>query len=181
MRVIPNLDVIRPGDAEEVAGAFIAALSRSDGPTALILSRQNISTESVLSAQERRSGVQNGGYIAHKETKDLKLILLATGSELPIAIQAAKEIGPNVRVVSMACFERFERQSSEYKESILPNACRNRIAIEAGVSNTWGTYLGLDGKAVCIDRFGLSAPGNTVMNELGISLENLKSIASDLV
>ena len=81
----------------------------------------------------------------------------------------------------MACFERFERQSSEYKESILPNACRNRIAIEAGVSNTWGTYLGLDGKAVCIDRFGLSAPGNTVMNELGISLENLKSIASDLV
>ena len=181
LRVIPNLDVIRPGDAEEVAGAFIAALSRSDGPTALILSRQNISTESVLSAQERRSGVQNGGYIAHKETEALKLILLATGSELPIAIQAAKEIGPHVRVVSMACFERFERQSSEYKESILPNACRNRIAIEAGVSNTWGTYLGLDGKAVCIDRFGLSAPGNTVMNELGISLENLKSIASDLV
>jgi transketolase len=81
----------------------------------------------------------------------------------------------------MPCFERFESQSTEYKERILPNACRSRIAIEAGVSNTWGTYLGLDGKAVCIDRFGLSAPGNTAMNELGISLENLKSIASDLV
>jgi transketolase len=179
--VIPNLDVIRPGDAEEVAGAFSAALSRSDGPTALILSRQNIQTESKLTAKERRSGVQHGGYIAHKETTDLQLILLATGSELPIAIKAARELGPFVRVVSMPCFERFERQSTEYKERILPNACRSRIAIEAGVSNTWGTYLGLDGKAVCIDRFGLSAPGNTAMNELGISLENLKSIASDLV
>jgi transketolase len=181
LRVIPNLDVIRPGDAEEVAGAFSAALSRSDGPTALILSRQNIQTESKLTAKERRSGVQYGGYIAHKETTDLQLILLATGSELPIAIKAARELGPFVRVVSMPCFERFERQSTEYKERILPNACRSRIAIEAGVSNTWGTYLGLDGKAVCIDRFGLSAPGNTAMNELGISLENLKSIASDLV
>lgn len=181
LRVIPNLDVIRPGDAEEVAGAFSAALSRSDGPTALILSRQNIQTESKLTAKERRSGVQHGGYIAHKETADLQLILLATGSELPIAIKAARELGPFVRVVSMPCFERFERQSTEYKERILPNACRSRIAIEAGVSNTWGTYLGLDGKAVCIDRFGLSAPGNTAMNELGISLENLKSIASDLV
>ena len=179
LRVIPNLDVIRPGDAEEVAGAFSAALSRTDGPTALILSRQNIQTESELTAQERRSGVQYGGYIAHKETADLQLILLATGSELPIAIKAARELGSHVRVVSMPCFERFERQSAEYKESALPNACRNRIAIEAGVSNTWGTYLGLDGKAVCIDRFGLSAPGKTVMNELGISLENLKSIASN--
>lgn len=181
LRVIPNLDVIRPGDAEEVAGAFIAALSRKDGPTALILSRQNISTESELSAQERRSGVQHGGYVVHKETAELKLILLATGSELPIAIKAAKEIGPSVRVVSMASFERFERQSAEYKETILPNACRSRVAIEAGVSSTWGKYLGLDGKAVCIDSFGLSAPGDTVMNQLGISLENLKSVASDLV
>jgi transketolase len=181
LRVIPNLDVIRPGDAEETAGAFIAALSRTDGPTALILSRQNISTKSMLSAQERRSGVQLGGYIVHKETAELKLIILATGSELPIAIEAAQDIGPNVRVVSMPSFERFERQSADYKESILPNACRSRVAIEAGVSSTWGTYLGLDGKSVCIDRFGLSAPGNTVMNELGISLENLKSVASDLV
>jgi transketolase len=81
----------------------------------------------------------------------------------------------------MPSFERFERQSADYKESILPNACRSRVAIEAGVSSIWGTYLGLDGKSVCIDRFGLSAPGNTVMNELGISLENLKSVASDLV
>lgn len=181
LRVIPNLDVIRPGDAEETAGAFIAALSRTDGPTALILSRQNIRTQSKLSAQDRRSGVQHGGYVVHKESSELKLIILATGSELPIAIEAAEEIGPNVRVVSMPSFERFERQSTDYKESILPNACRSRVAIEAGVSNTWGTYLGLDGKSVCIDRFGLSAPGNTVMSELGISLENLKAVASDLV
>ena len=180
LRVIPNLDVIRPGDAEEVAGAFIAALSRKDGPTALILSRQGVAVESNLSAKERREGVQKGGYIVHQESSDLTLILLATGSELPLAINAAKAIGSGVRVVSMACFERFERQSDAYKTSILPQSCTARIAIEAGVSDTWGRYLGLEGKAVCIDRFGLSAPGSTVMNELGISIDNICSVAQSL-
>lgn len=180
LRVIPNLDVIRPGDAEEVAGAFIAALSRKDGPTALILSRQGVAVESNLSAKERREGVQKGGYIVHQESSDLTLILLATGSELPLAINAAKAIGSGVRVVSMACFERFERQSDAYKASILPQSCTARIAIEAGVSDTWGRYLGLEGKAVCIDRFGLSAPGSTVMNELGISIDNICSVAQSL-
>jgi transketolase len=180
LRVIPNLDVIRPGDAEEVAGAFIAALSRKDGPTALILSRQGVAVESNLSAKERREGVQKGGYTVHAESSDLTMILLATGSELPLAINAAKAIGSGVRVVSMACFERFERQSDAYKASILPQSCTARIAIEAGVSDTWGRYLGLEGKAVCIDRFGLSAPGSTVMNELGISIDNICSVAKSL-
>ena len=179
LRVIPNLDVIRPGDAEEVAGAFIAAHLRKEGPTALILSRQSVQTKSLLSAQARRSGVQKGGYIAHSETSDLELILLATGSELPLAIQAAEKIGSGVRVVSMPCFERFERQSDAYKSSILPSTCTKRIAIEAGVSSTWGRYLGFSGKAICIDRFGLSAPGDTVMKELGITAEHIQSIASD--
>ena len=181
LRVIPNLDVIRPGDAEEVAGAFIAALSRTTGPTALILSRQGVETASKLSAQERREGVQKGGYIAHQESADLELIIMATGSELPLAIQAAKEIGTGVRVVSMPCFERFERLSESDKAMILPPSCTKRIAIEAGVSNTWGRYLGLSGRAICIDRFGLSAPGSTVMKELGITVEQIKSVASDLI
>lgn len=180
LRVIPNLDVIRPGDAEEVAGAFIAAQSRDDGPTAIILSRQGIESVSTRTAKERRMGLQKGAYITHKETSDLDLIIMATGSELPLAIKAAKAIGPGVRVVSIPCFERFEKQSSEYKQGIIPPSCTKRIAIEAGVSDTWYRYLGAEGKAICIDRFGISAPGNTVMKELGISVENIVSIASSL-
>ena len=113
LRVIPNLDVVRPGDAEEVSGAFIAALSRRDGPTAIILSRQGIQSVSEITAQERRLGVQKGAFITHKESSDLQLIILATGSELPHAIHAAKQIGTGVRVVSIPCFERFDRQSKE--------------------------------------------------------------------
>ena len=180
LRVIPNLDVIRPGDAEEVAGAFIAAQSRKDGPTAIILSRQGIESVSSRSAKERRLGLQKGAYITHKETSDLDLIIMATGSELPHAIKAAQEIGSGVRVVSIPCFERFEKQSIEYKEGILPPSCTKRIAIEAGVSYTWVRYLGSEGKAICIDQFGMSAPGNTVMKELGISVENIVSVASKL-
>ena len=180
LRVIPNLDVIRPGDAEEVAGAFIAAQSRKDGPTAIILSRQGIESVSSRSAKERRLGLQKGAYITHKETGDLDLIIMATGSELPHAIKAAQEIGSGVRVVSIPCFERFEKQSIEYKEGILPPSCTKRIAIEAGVSDTWFRYLGSEGKAICIDQFGMSAPGNTVMKELGISVENIVSVASKL-
>ena len=180
LRVIPNLDVVRPGDAEEVSGAFIAALSRRDGPTAIILSRQGIKSVSEITAQERRLGVQKGAFITHKESSDLQLIILATGSELPHAIHAAKQIGTGVRVVSIPCFERFDRQSKEYQESILPSSCRKRIAVEAGVSNTWYKYLGAEGKAICIDQFGMSAPGNTVMNALGISVDNIVSVALTL-
>ena len=181
LRVIPNLDVIRPGDAEEVAGAFIAAQSRKDGPTAIILSRQGIETVSTRSAKERRLGVQKGAFITLKETTDLELIIMATGSELAHAINAAKEIGTGVRVISIPCFERFEKQSEEYQNGILPPECTKRIAVEAGVSLTWHKYLGNEGKAICIDQFGMSAPGSTVMNELGISVENIKSVASDLL
>ena len=180
LRVIPNLDVVRPGDAEEVSGAFIAALSRRDGPTAIILSRQGIQSVSEITAQERRLGVQKGAFITHKESSDLQLIILATGSELPHAIHAAKQIGTGVRVVSIPCFERFDRQSKEYQESILPSSCGKRIAVEAGVSDTWYKYLGAEGKAICIDQFGMSAPGNTVMKALGISVDNIVSVALTL-
>jgi transketolase len=177
LRVIPGLDVIRPGDAEETAGAFIAAMNRTDGPTALILTRQAIPLMNELSVDERRDGVIRGGYIAKKETGALTTILLATGSELQYAIAAAAELGEGVRVVSLPCFERFDRQSAEYRETVLPKAVAKRIAIEAGVSGLWWKYVGTEGKVIGIDRFGISAPGNTVFKELGITKESVVAAA----
>ena len=169
LRVIPNLDVIRPADAEETAGAFVAAMERRDGPTALILTRQAVPQHAGLTPEERRDGVLKGGYIARKESAELTTILLASGSELQYALAAADELGAGVRVVSMPGFERFERQSAGYRESVLPASCTRRIAIEAGVTALWWKYVGTQGKVIGIDRFGLSAPGGTVFKELGIT------------
>jgi transketolase len=177
LRVIPNLDVIRPGDAEETAGAFVAAMARTDGPTALILTRQAIPLMNELSVQARRDGVLKGGYIAKKETGALTTILLATGSELQYAMAAAAELGDGVRVVSLPCFELFDRQSAEYRESVLPTACAKRVAIEAGVTGLWWKYVGAQGKVIGIDRFGMSAPGGTVFKELGITKESVVAAA----
>ncbi len=177
LRVIPNLDVIRPGDAEETAGAFVAAMTRTDGPTALILTRQAIPLMNELSAAVRRDGVLRGGYIARKESGALTTILLATGSELQHAMAAAAELGDGVRVVSMPCFERFERQSAAYRESVLPKACTKRISIEAGVTDLWWKYVGTEGKALGIDRFGISAPGDTVMKALGMTKDHVVAAA----
>ncbi len=177
LRVIPNLDVIRPGDAEETAGAFVAAMSRTDGPTALILTRQAIPLMNDLSVDVRRDGVLRGAYIARKETEALTTILLATGSELQYAVAAAAELGDGVRVVSMPCFERFERQSAEYKESVLPKSCTKRVSIEAGVTGLWWKYIGTEGKAIGIDRFGMSAPGDVVFKELGITKDHVLAAA----
>ena len=181
LRVIPNLDVIRPADAEETAGAFAAALQREDGPSALVLTRQNIPAQDSISISERREGVIRGGYIAKKESTALELVLMATGSELQHAMNASDELGSGVRVVSLPCFERFDRQSAEYIESVLPSSCAKRIAVEAGVSSTWGKYVGLSGKTVCIDRFGMSAPGDITMEQLGMSAENIVKVAKEIV
>jgi transketolase len=173
LRVIPNLDVIRPADPEETAGAFVAALQRIDGPTGLILTRQGVPNLSNIPVDTRRNGVLRGGYIARQEEGELELILLASGSEVSVALEAADQLGPTVRVVSMPCMERFDRQDDDYRDSILPKNCRNRLAVEAGVSDLWPKYVGLDGVIVGIDRFGISAPGGTVLKELGISVENV--------
>ena len=173
LRVIPNLDVIRPADAEEVAGAYTAAMQRQDGPTALIFTRQGVAANDALSATERREGTLKGGYIARAESGTLECILMASGSELALALEAAETLGGGTRVVSMPSFERFDRQPAEYRESVLPSTCTRRVAVEAGVSLTWGKYLGLNGRAVCIDRFGLSAPGGQVMETLGLTAEKI--------
>jgi transketolase len=180
LRVIPNLDVIRPADPEETAGAWVAALERTDGPTLLALSRQNVPLLSEIPASARREGAFKGGYVAKKETAPLELILLSAGSELQHALVAAKTLGPGTRVVSVPCFARFDRQPAAYREEVLPRACRKRVAIEATVPSTWARYVGLDGAVVGIDRFGLSAPGATVMKELGITAEHLVEVVKSL-
>ena len=177
LRLIPNFDVIRPADAEETAGAFAAALERTDGPTLLALTRQAVPMLHEIPPHVRRAGVLKGGYVAVQETAPLTLILIATGSELQLALAAAKELGAGTRVVSMPCTERFDRQPADYRESILPSACRKRVAIEAGVTSFWRKYVGLDGKVVGIDRFGLSAPAPQVFKELGITTEALVAAA----
>jgi transketolase len=177
LRVIPNLDVIRPGDAEETAGAFVSAMSRTDGPTALILTRQTIPLMTSLSVTARRDGTRRGGYIAKKETAALTTILLASGSELQHAMAAAAELGAGVRVVSLPCFELFDRQNVEYRESVLPASCTHRISIEAGVTGLWWKYLGTQGQALGIDRFGISAPGDSVMQQLGMTKDHVITAA----
>ena len=128
----------------------------------------------------RRQGAFKGGYVAKKETAPLDLILLSAGSELQHALVAAKTLGPGTRVVSMPCFARFDRQPAAYRDEVLPKSCRKRAAIEATVTSTWARYVGLDGAVVGIDRFGLSAPGATVMKELGITAEHLIETAKRL-
>jgi len=175
LRVIPNLDVYRPADAEETVAAMVSSVTRQEGPTALIFSRQNIDQNDAVDYMERRAGALKGAYIAKKETGDLELIIIATGSEVPHALKAAADL-PGARVVSMPCMEVFERQSADYKESVLPSSCTKRIAMEAGVTGLWYKYAS---KVVGVDRFGFSAPGDIVMKELGMTAENLsKEIAS---
>ena len=180
LRVMPQLDVIRPADPEETAGAFVAALQRTDGPTLLALSRQVLPTLNEIDVKLRREGVLRGGYIAKKETGKLDLILLSCGSELQHALAAAKELGEGTRVVSMPCFERFARQPESYRAEVLPNECRRRVAIEAGVPEIWSQYVGLDGKIIGLRRFGMSAPGNEVMKELGIDAQHVIAAARSL-
>ena len=180
LRLIPGLDVIRPADPEETAGAFAAALSRTDGPTLLALTRQVLPTLNDLPVATRREGALQGAYIARREEGALTTILLASGSELQLALAAAQQLGAGVRVVSVPSIERFSRQPREVREAILPSAIRRRVSIEAGVTGVWAGLVGLDGKAIGIDRFGLSAPGATVFKELGVTVEAVVQAVREL-
>ena len=173
LRLIPDLDVIRPADGEETAAAVALAISRTDGPTALILSRQNLPDLSVASAADRRNGTLKGGYVLRAEKAELKGIVIATGSEVHIALEAAEKLGDGYRVVSLPCFEIFDRQPQDYRESVLPSSCSRRVGIEAGVSGLWFRYVGSAGKVVGIDRFGLSAPGDLVLKHLGMHADQV--------
>jgi len=176
LRVFPNVDVYRPGDAEETVAAFVSSVTRKEGPTALVFSRQGMDQNDAVDYMTRREGALKGAYVAKKEEDDLDLIILATGSELQHALKAAADM-PGARVVSMPCMSAYERQSDDYKESVLPSTCTKRIAMEAGVSGLWYKYAS---KVVGVDRFGFSAPGDIVMTELGMTPENLKEQISTM-
>ena len=181
VRLMPDIDVIRPADPEETAGAFVAAMQRTDGPTLLSLTRQAVPMLNDIDPKLRREGVLRGGYVAKKEKGKLDLIIMSCGSELQHALAAAKDLGDGVRVVSLPCFERFNRQSSEYRQEVLPDECRKRVAIEAGVTEIWYQYVGLDGKVVGLHDFGLSAPGAEVMKERGIDAQHVIDAAKSLL
>jgi len=172
LRAIPNLHVIRPADAAETAVAWRLALERRSGPTALVLTRQ------ALPVLDRgrytpAEGASRGAYVL-ADAEDPQCLLVATGSEVAIALEAAGRLsadGLRVRVVSMPCCELFEAQPAAYRESVLPARIRCRVAVEAGATLGWGTYVGLDGAVVGLDRFGASAPCATLYRELGLTAE----------
>jgi len=179
LRVLPNMDVMRPADYEETAAAYTYSITKIDGPTSLILTRQNV-PQLEASADTKRQGTLKGGYVLKEEEGDLEMILMAAGSEVQFAEAAAKELGKGVRVVSMPCMSLFDKQSAEYKESVLPSSCKKRVAMEAGVSGLWYKYTGLDGKVCGVDRFGFSAPGDITYRELKMTTEDLVAAAKSL-
>ncbi len=182
LRMIPNMSVWRPADAVESAVAWRCAIEKSDGPSCLIFSRQN------LDHQERTDDVManiaKGGYVLSDCDGTPDVILMATGSEVGITVNAAQELtakGKKVRVVSIPCTNSFEAQSDDYKESVLPAAVTARVAVEAGVTYAWGSYVGLNGKVIGLDRFGESAPAGELFKEFGFTVENIVATAESVM
>ncbi|MDR3144553.1 MAG: transketolase [Puniceicoccales bacterium] len=174
LRCMPNFDVVRPADFWETVGAWKLALSNATRPTALILSRQDLPSIDTVDSETKVRGALRGAYVAYGETCPLERIVLASGSELQLAIQAAKHFA-GTRVVSMPCMEAFERQPEEYREMILPKSCGGRISIEASATMPWHRYVGQNGIAIGVDDFGCSGQASSVMHKFGITLENLKN------
>ena len=183
LRAIPGLTVIRPGDANETRCAWQAAVENHDGPTVLVLSRQNVPTldrRQFAPAEELR----RGAYVLNRDVADPELILIATGSEVALIVGAEAQLrarGLRVRLVSMPSWELFAEQSPEYREQVLPRAVAARLAVEAGASLGWDRWVGIDGDVVAVDRFGASAPGGTVLKEYGFTVENVVTRALALL
>lgn len=172
LRSIPNMHVIRPGDAVEMAAAWKLALESTENPTALILTRQNVETMENSSVE----GVSKGAYVIGKEENHLDAIIIASGSEVNLAMKAKKvllEKGIDVRVVSMPCQEFFDQQDEQYKEAVLPNAMRKRLSVEMASSFGWHKYVGLDGITMSIDEFGKSAPAQDVIQSYGFTVDGV--------
>ena len=179
-RAMPDFNVFRPADATETIAAWYSAVTSKKTPTAIVLTRQNLPQLAGSSKEALK-----GGYVvadSSKETPDA--ILIASGSEVSLSIEAkemlAKE-GVDVRVVSMPCMDIFEKQSDEYKEKVLPKTVRARVAVEALSEFGWGKYVGLDGKTVCLDRFGASAPADVLFKEFGFTVENVVKAVKEVI
>ena len=172
LRAIPNMLVFRPGDGNETSGAYKLAIENRHRPSALCLSRQGMANQANSSIEK----VAHGGYILEDCDGTPELILIGTGTELDLCVQAAKQLsaeGKKVRVVSMPCVELFDEQSDAYKEQVLPAAVRKRIVVEAAEAFGWHRFIGLDGDSVTMNRFGASAPGGTCMEKFGFTVENV--------
>lgn len=172
MRSMVNVQVIRPADANEMCAAWKLAMKTQDCPTALILTRQNVTNVTNATYED----VSHGAYVVSKENDQLDGILIATGSEVELALQAKKELlskGYDVRVVSMPSMELFDQQSQNYQDSVLPRTMRKRLGIEMGTDFGWYKYIGLDGKMISVNQFGASAPANKVIQEYGFTVENI--------
>ena len=179
-RAMPNFNVFRPADATETIAAWYSAVTSEETPTALVLTRQNLPQLAGSSKEALK-----GGYVVADSSKDVPdAILIASGSEVSLSIEAkevlAKE-GIDVRVVSMPCMDIFEKQSDEYKEKVLPKLVRARVAVEALSEFGWGKYVGLDGKTICLDRFGASAPADVLFKEFGFTAENVVKAVREVI
>lgn len=180
LRSIPNMHVIRPADAVEMAAAWKLAIESKENPTALILTRQNVETMVGSSVE----GVSKGAYIIGKEEKQCDAIIIASGSEVNLAMNAKTELlkkGIDVRVVSMPCQEIFDQQDKAYKQSVLPNDVRKRLSVEMASSFGWHKYVGLDGIVMSIDEFGRSAPANQVIESFGFTVDKVVENVEKLV
>lgn len=172
LRTIPNTYVFRPADATETQAAWYLAQNVNDKPTSIVLTRQNLPVLENSSFEK----VAKGAYVVYETSSDFDTILIATGSEVALAISVAEELereGMKVRVVSMPSIELFEEQTSEYKEALLPRSIRRRVSLEMGNTALWYKYVGLDGLAIGINKFGASAPANKVIEEYGFSVEKV--------
>ncbi|HEX5664019.1 MAG TPA: transketolase [Xanthomonadaceae bacterium] len=178
LRYIPHNDLWRPCDAVESAVAWKAAIERRDGPSCLVFSRQNLPHQPRSDAQ--LADIARGGYVLKDSNGTPELILIATGSEVGLAMDAAAQLGDRVRVVSMPSTDVFDRQDAAYREAVLPKAVRKRVAIEAGVGDFWRKYVGLDGAVIGIDRFGASAPAEKLFPHFGFTVDHVVQAANAL-
>ncbi|WP_461200897.1 transketolase [Anoxybacillus sp. TBDG-1] len=175
LRAMPNVCVIRPADANETAAAWRLAVESTDRPTALVLTRQNLPTLATT-AERAYEGVKKGAYVVSEAQEEVQALLLASGSEVSLAVEAQKALaneGIHVSVVSMPSWDRFEAQPAQYKDSVIPKHVKKRLAIEMGSSLGWERYTGDEGDILAIDRFGASAPGEKIMQEYGFTVENV--------
>ncbi|UOE92752.1 transketolase [Alkalihalobacillus sp. LMS39] len=175
LRAMPGLSIIRPGDGNETVAAWKLALESKNQPTVLVLTRQNLTTIAGT-AEHAYEGVKKGAYVVSKANGNVDVLLLASGSEVPLAIEAQSVLekeGIYANVVSMPSWDRFEKQSTEYKESVIPPSVKARLGIEMGSSLGWSKYVGDHGQVLAIDTFGASAPGEKIIEEFGFTVENV--------
>ena len=182
-RTIPNMTVIRPMDANETVEAWKSALKNKKGPTCLVLTRQNLLVYDRAGLGWAKSEeAQKGGYVLC-EDKDFEAIIIATGSEVELAVEAKAKLneqGVKVRIVSMPSTNIFDEQQQEYKDSVLPKNILKRVAVEAGVTLGWYKYVGLEGRVIGLDRFGASAPYKTLYKEFGITTDAIVEAVNSL-